>query len=293
MAAGPAALGAGSRLSARRTSAVAGTQGVAAGQSLVKSADRVLQIFDLLAAHGPATFSEVVSELQLPASSTHNLLKTLVRRNYLLIDPRDRRYHLGLRLWEVAQAYLAHDSLPRLAQPIMDRLTELTGETAQLARLDGVENVYLAISESPQPMKLVSAIGKRLYAHATGLGKVLLAGLPDDEARQRLSLVELPRFTPNTIVDLNALLAALREARRRGYATDNEEYVIGCRCVAMPIRDAGGRVVAAMSVSIPTPRYNEELAARVHEALAAAVEELSTRLGYVDDGPGERVAAGQ
>jgi IclR family KDG regulon transcriptional repressor len=251
----------------------------------VKSADRVLLIFDLIATRGPLTFSEVAGALGLPASSTHNLLKTLVRREYLLLDPDNRRYHLGLRLWEVAQAYVKSDSLPRLAQPIMDRVVAQTGETVQLARLDGVENVYLAISESPQPMKLVSAVGKRLYAHATGLGKVMLAGLSEEEARRRLSPVQLPRFTPNTIVELDALLAALGLVRQRGYAIDNEEYVIGCRCIAMPVRDADGRVIAAMSVSIPTPRYSEELAARTHEALGTAVEELSRRLGFVGDRP--------
>lgn len=251
------------------------------GAALVKSADRVLQIFDLIAVHGPRTFSEIVADLGLPASSTHNLLRTLVHRNYLLVDPEDRHYHLGLRLWEVAQAYTAGDSLPRLAQPIMDRIVKLTGETVQLARLDGVENVYLAISESPQPMKLVSAVGKRLYAHATGLGKVLLAGLPEDEAARRLATVRLPRFTANTLVDLDELLAALEVVRSQGYASDNEEYVVGCRCIAMPIRDAGGRVAAAMSVSIPTPRYSEEVAARIHAALRDAVSELSERLGYI------------
>jgi IclR family KDG regulon transcriptional repressor len=247
----------------------------------VKSADRVLQIFDLIAAKGPLTFSEVVAELELPASSTHNLLKTLTRRSYLFLDPEGRRYHLGLRLWEVAQAYAASDSLPRLAQPIMDRVVEETGETVQLSRLDGIENVYLAISESPQPIKLVSAVGKRLYAHATGLGKVLLAGLPEAEVRRRLAHATLPRLTANTIVDPEALLLALREIRARGYATDDEEYVIGCRCVAMPIRDARGSVVAAMSVSIPTPRFSEELVERIHHALAGAVEELSSRLGHI------------
>lgn len=255
------------------------TDGTAA--SLVKSADRVLRIFDVIGSRGPLTFSEVAATLGLPASSTHNLLKTLARREYLRLDPDDRRYHLGLRLWEVAQAYVATNSLPRLAQPFMDRVVAETGETVQLARLDGVENVYLAISESPQPMKLVSAVGKRLYAHATGLGKVLLADLSTDELRRRLDSVALPAFTANTIVDPDALLAELAEVRHRDYAVDNEEYVIGCRCIAMPIRDASGRVVAAMSVSIPTPRYGPELADRTHRALRVAVDELSARLGHV------------
>lgn len=250
-------------------------------EGLVKSADRVLRIFDLIADEGPLTFSQVVAELGLPASSIHNLLKTLVRRRYLRLHPDDRRYELGTRLWEVAQRYAANDDLPRLAQPIMDSVASRTRETVQLARLDGIENVYLAIAESPEPMKLVSAVGKRLYAHATGLGKVLLAGLDERELRRRLDPVQLPRFTANTIVDHDELIAALSRIRNLGYATDDEEYVIGCRCVAMPVRDAGGTVMAAMSVSIPTPRYSEQVAALIHVALADAVGELSSRLGYV------------
>ena len=163
----------------------------------------------------------------------------------------------------------------------MDRVVEQTGETVQLARLDGMEYAYLAISESPQPMKLVSAVGKRLFAHATGLGKVLLAGLGEAELRRRLAPVNLPRFTLNTLVDHDALLGEVNDVRARGYATDNEEYVIGCPCIAMPIRNAAGDVVAAMSVSIPTPRYSDELAARIHARLGEAVAELSERLGYL------------
>jgi IclR family KDG regulon transcriptional repressor len=261
--------------------------------ALVKSADRVLQIFELVATRGPQTFSEVVATLGLPASSTHNLLKTLVRRRYLLLDPEDRRYRLGLRLWEVAQAYAANDQLPRLAQPIMDRVVALTGETVQLARLDGVENVYLAISESPQPMKLVSAVGKRLYAHATGLGKVLLAGLTDEEVRRRFGRIELPRFTPNTIVQLEVLLRVLADVRADGYAIDREEYVIGCRCIAMPVRDAQGDVLAAMSVSVPTPRFSDELERAIYAALGDAVAELSARIGHVPPGVRERAESAQ
>jgi DNA-binding IclR family transcriptional regulator len=260
----------------------------AAPTALVKSADRVLQNFELMATRGPQTFSQVVAALGLPASSTHNLLKTLVRRRYLLLDPEDRRYRLGLRLWEVAQAYAANDQLPRLAQPIMDRVVALTGETVQLARLDGVENVYLAISESPQPMKLVSAVGKRLYAHATGLGKVLLAGLTDEEVRRRFGRIELPRFTPNTIVQLEVLLRVLADVRADGYAIDCEEYVIGCRCIAMPVRDAQGDVIAAMSVSVPTPRFSDALERAIRAALGDAVAELSARIGHVPPGVRER-----
>ncbi len=247
----------------------------------VKSADRVLTVFDLLAARGPSTFSEIVTALGLPNSSAHNLLQTMVRRDFLEFDPEARRYALGLRLWQVAQAYGGNRDLVTEARPLMQRVVDVTGETVQLARLDGIENVYLAIAESPHAMKLVSAVGGRLMAHATGLGKALLASRSDEEVRALLGDRALPAFTPHTITDPEHLLAALADVRARGYATDDEEYVIGCRCVAMAVHDASGEVVAAMSVSIPTPRHTLGIAERAREALAAAVDDLQRRLGYV------------
>jgi len=247
----------------------------------VKSADRVLSVIEFLAARGPATFSEIVAELDLPNSSAHGLLQTLVRRKFVEFDRVSRNYRLGLQLWQVAQSYRTAADLARIAQPIMDRLVELTGETVQLARLDGIENIYLAIAESPHPMKLVSAVGKRLYAHATGLGKVLLASLEEDELRRRLSDVDLPHFTDNTIVEIEPLVRELADVRRRDYAMDREEYQVGCRCIAMPIRDESGNVIASMSISIPTPRYDSNVEKRAMVVLREAVESLSQQLGYV------------
>ncbi len=230
----------------------------------------MLQIIERIAVKGPLTFSEAVAELGLSLLSTHSLLKTHALRNYLLLDPEERRYHIGLRLWEVAQSHVTSESLLRLAQPIMDRAVELTGETVQLARLDGLENIYLAISESPQPIKLESAVGK-----------VQLAGLPESELRRWLSWVTLPQFTTNTIVDREALLLALREIRDRGYATDNEEYVVGCRCVAMPIRDVSGAVVAAMSVMIPDAEVQRGACSEDPPRAGRAVRTAGPRLASV------------
>ena len=194
--------------------AVAGAAGAMAADTAVKSADRVLTVLDLLAARGPSTFSAIVAALGLPNSSAHNLLQTMVRRDYLEFDPDARTYGLGLRLWQVAQAYGGNRDLVTVARPLMQQVVDVTGETVQLARLDGVENVYLAIAESPHPMKLVSAVGERLYAHATGLGKALLAALPDDEVRALLTGVPLPAFTPYTITDVDTMITrAARDPR--------------------------------------------------------------------------------
>lgn len=240
----------------------------------VKSADRVLAILDLVADRGPVRFVEVTEALGLPRSSAHGLLATLTARDYLEFDEASRRYALGLSAWRLGQAYTGHGDLVRHARPLMEELAAASGETVQLARLDGVHNVYIAIAHSPRPMQLVSRIGARLHAHATGVGKVLLAGLEPDEARRRLAAGELPRLTDHTVTDVDGLLAVLERVRAEGYAEDLEEYVEGCRCVAVPIRGRDGAPVAAMSLSMPTFRCDDERARAHLAALRAAADRL-------------------
>jgi DNA-binding IclR family transcriptional regulator len=244
----------------------------------VKSADRVLTLLEYLADVKQAPFGAIVRDLALPNSSCHQLLQTVVARGFIEFDDATRLFRVGSRLWEVAQSYAMAEDLTAIAQPLMDELRDHTLETVQLARLDGLENVYLAISESPHPMRLVSAVGSRLGAHATGLGKVLLAGLDPAELERRLDDGELTRYTERTITTRKALRAALAEIRARGYGEDDEEYVIGCRCIAMPLHDANAQTVAALSVSVPTPRFDPTVARRVRTALAATAAALEARI---------------
>lgn len=246
--------------------------------SSVKSADRLMTVLEHLASVGEATFASIANDLGYPNSSTHQLLRTMASRGFIEFSSTSRTYRLGAKVWKVGRAYRDQGELVRHAQPLMDELAKSLGETIQLARLDGTENIYLAISESPQPMKLVSAVHSRLPAHTTGLGKVLLSGLDDAELRRRYQGVELERMTARTITDVEELISAIGQIRVQGFGEDREEYVVGCRCVAMPIHDAGGTVVAALSVSVPTPRYNSDLAARMHAELRSMVSDIEVML---------------
>jgi DNA-binding IclR family transcriptional regulator len=264
-----------------RTATADGAESLADGR--VKSADRVMSVLDLVAASGSLSFTEIVERLGLPKSSGHALLRTMESRGYLALDADARAYRLGTRIWELAQAHHGIEDLRTVMKPLMDELVERTGETVQLARLEGTEAVYLELSESPHPMKLTSRAGARLSAHASAIGKSLLASLDPEEARRRLTGAELPRLTPHTITDPEELLAELERVRRQGYSTDNEEFATGLRCIGMPVRDASGRVVGAMSVSMPTPRYSRGVAASARRALAETVAEAAERLGRWPD----------
>ncbi|WP_255951867.1 IclR family transcriptional regulator [Streptomyces odontomachi] len=245
----------------------------------IKSADRVLAIFDLLAEKGTVRFVDVVNALGLPRSSAHGLLATMTARNYLEFDEASRHYALGLRAWQLGQSYAGHGDLEARARPLMDELAKTSGETVQLARLDGIFNVYVAIAESPQPMQLVSHVGSRLHAHATGVGKVLLAALDPAEARRRLAAQPLPRLTERTVTDVDTLMDVLAQVRASGYAQDHEEYVAGCHCVAVPVRDRQGGTLAALSLSTPTFRCDEQRAAEQLQLLRALVDRLERLLG--------------
>jgi DNA-binding IclR family transcriptional regulator len=252
----------------------------------VKSAQRALEVLELLTSHeAPMTFTDIAARLGYPRSSLHGLMRTLVDRGWADYDETGRRYALGLRTLEAGNAYTRSLSLVERATPLMAHIRDVLEETVQLAVLDGLENVYVAKIDGRQALTLASEVGRRLPAHATGVGKVLLAGLSPGELDRRLAGVRLARFTPSTITRRDGLHAALDTIRQRGFGMDNEEYTPGVQCVAVPIRDHGGRTVAAMSVSVPTIRFAPRLRERAHGLLADAAARISAALGHLEVAP--------
>jgi len=249
----------------------------------VKSAGRTLDVLEALGcARSGQSFTDLVALLGLPKSSLHELLGVLVSRGYVLLDPSSRRYSLGIRAWEVGQPYIRQRELLTEARPAMDDVVAVLNETVQLAVLDGVDNVYLAKVDCAHPLRLQSEVGARLPAHATGLGKVLLAHLPLGELTARLQGHSLQRFTANTTTDVDQLRLVLARIRSLGFALDNEETTPGVRCVAVAIRDHQG-VAAALSTSIPRVRATPDLMAAALRLLARASLDVSRRLGSTSE----------
>ena len=256
--------------------------------SSVKSAQRALAILEVLTlAKGPMTFTEIADALRYPRSSLHNLLRTVVQAGWAELDPTTRRYTLGIRAWQAGNAYLRAVDLAERARPYMEGVRDAFADTVQLAVRDGRYNVYIAKVEGSQLLVLASAIGRRLEAHATGVGKVLLADLEPEERRTLLYAQPLERFTANTITDPAALEREFADIRARGHGYDREEYTLGVRCVAVPARDHTGRVVAGMSVSVPSIRMDAERAERARVLLTEACGKLSTALGWTGAHPTE------
>lgn len=246
----------------------------------VKSAERAVLIIEHVAARGLTTFTEIVVALGLPRSSTHGLVHTLLSTSWL-DRTADGGLTLGLRAWEVGQAYGGHRELVDVARPFMGRLSEELGETVQMALLDGAENVYIAISHSRHPIRLVSSVGVRLPAHATGIGKALLSLIPDHEIRRHIGSAPLAQMTPHTVTDPERVIALVDEARTSGFTRDDEEYVLGCVCVAVPLGldvSRGGTPVA-LSITVPTGRVVQPWPGQYLVRLRQVAQEIRTEAG--------------
>lgn len=202
--------------------------------------------------------SDLSRRLDMPKSTTHNLLRTLESLDFLRQDQADRRYRLGPRVYELGLRFAQETRLVSAALPHLRRLAEDTKETVKLGILSDREVLILAAVESPYQLHTRGDEGRRAPLHCTGLGKAILATLPAEEVREIVARKGLPRLTPHTIVTLPELEEELERIRRDGYTLDREENELGVMCVAAAVEDRTGGSRAALSVSAPTSRMAED-----------------------------------
>jgi DNA-binding IclR family transcriptional regulator len=237
------------------------------GYQPVKSADRTLEVLEVLASSPQRrALGELARHLGIPKSSLHGILRTMAQRGWVETDATGTRFGLGMRALQVGAAYLDADDAVGLVAGVLDELAAEFGETVHLGRLDGRHVVYLAKRESVHPLRLFSAIGRRLPAHATALGKVLLAERSETPG-------ELPALTPRTITSQPVLRRELAAIREQGYAVDHEENTDGIACFAVAVPHHTPPT-DAISISVPVAR----LKPGTEEAIVAALKRAAVQL---------------
>ncbi|MDT0319822.1 MULTISPECIES: IclR family transcriptional regulator [unclassified Streptomyces] len=249
----------------------------------VPAVSRALDILELfLDGDGTLSAPEITRRLQLPRTTVHELVTTLAARSYLVPVPEQPgRYRLGVRTYQLGSRYAEQLDLAAEGQQVARAVAETCGETVHVAVLEDADVIYIAKVDSTHAVRMVSAAGRRLPAHCTAVGKMLLASLPPDELAERLaSAGELRAMTPHSITEPDALRAALDEIRERGLASEQRESNPDVSCVAAPVRDRAGRVVAALSVSVPMIRWSEERQAELADLAVKGAGQLSERLGH-------------
>jgi DNA-binding IclR family transcriptional regulator len=254
------------------------------GKGGIKSIDKALDVLEILASEKRAIgVTELSRMLNVNKSTLHGTLTTLLNRGYLEQDHETGKYKLGLAILSIADAALKDLDLRNKAKPIIKKLSQKHNETVHMVVLRQGKVVYIEKQESAQSMRIHTEIGKRLPAHCTGVGKVLLAWLDKEERKKIIEQHGLSKFTLNTITDEETLERHLEEIRKNGYATDNEEIEEGLRCVAAPIRDYSGKVIAAISIAGPSMRMSLKKLEEMAQSVMDAAMEISRAIGYKSD----------
>jgi IclR family acetate operon transcriptional repressor len=246
----------------------------------VQSLTRGLNILEALArAEGGLTLTDVAQRVSLPTSTAHRLLATLEKMGYVYQSGELGRWYVGLQAFAVGTSFLASRDFVAQSHPYMRRLMEQSGETANLAILDGTEAVFIDQVQCREMMRTIVKLGSRVPLHASGVGKAIFASLPDEQIDAILKVKGLPRITANTITSPETMWASIRVIRQRGWSFDDEEHAQSTRCVASPIYDEHAETLGAISVAGPSSRLPDERIKQLGHVVAHTAEELTKHLG--------------
>ena len=250
-------------------------------QNTIKSLDRAMEVFEHLSEASGSTLSEIASELDQSPATVYRILITLEGRNLVEFDHAEQLWHIGPRAFTIGSKYLRRSGLIERARPILRRLMQETGETANLGIIRENSVLFLSQVETHENIRAFFPPGTLSPPHASGIGKALLAEMPEDRFARIVGSRNLEKFTENTVSEINTLMSDLQATRGRGYAIDDEEKNAGMRCIAAAVFDASGEAVAGLSVSGPSSRMPLSEVDDIAQSVMQAADRLTAALGGV------------
>ena len=243
-----------------------------------QTVDKALRILELLG-DGEMRLVDLSAKLGEHKSTVQRLLATLQARGFVRRDENTKQYAIGLRVLQLASLTLADMDLREAAREPMRALGDLTKETIHLSIYDEPHVVYIDKTESSFPVRMYSRIGARAESYCTGVGKAIIAFLPEHKLERYLQKVSLTRFTPHTITSVDRLLEEITDIRARGYAFDEQEHEESIRCVAAPIFAFDGSVAGSVSVAAPAFRRSHGDLQGFAPAVVETTRRISETLG--------------
>lgn len=243
--------------------------------------DRALDILELLATEkGGLGVTEIGIKLGLHKSTVHRIVSAMGERGYIEKAAKNGIYKVGLKLVELSSILLSNVELKTEARSYLWELTSKLNLTSHLAILDGVDAIYIEKVDVLSNIRLYSQIGRRIPVYCSALGKSLLSGLFDEELENVVSKCNFIKLTPNTIIDGSELIRQIKQVRVTGWSVDDEEHDEEIRCIAAPVFDYRGKVIAAVSISGPISTVSKEKDESNGELVAGVALKISKRLGY-------------
>ncbi len=248
-------------------------------QNTIKSLDRAITVLQRLGEIGGATLSALATDLGQSPATIYRVLTTFQGRGLVAFDEKAQVWSIGAGTFLIGAGFLRRTSLVDSARPILRSLMAATGETANLGIERGGEVLFVSQVETHAHIRAFFPPGSTSEMHASGIGKALLAFMPDDRRDVVLAGRDLTRYTDHTLCSQDALADDLAASRARGYAVDADEKTDGMRCIAAPVYDAYGEAVAGISVSGPSSRITDDTIGRLAKEVTAAARDLSAAIG--------------
>lgn len=250
-------------------------------EKYVQTLDRSLDVLEALAqAEEALGVTEIGNRISLHKSTVYRILHTLCHRGYVERVRDSERYQLGIKVVELGTRFFNDLEIRKVASPVLNDLAKLLNEVVHLVLPDEGEVVYIDKAESSHLVSMHSKVGRRAPMHCTAVGKALLSTLPEEEVRRILELKGMTRYTPNTIVEPDALIVYLREIKASKISVESEENEIGIICLGTPVFDFSGRAIGAISVSGPAARIKEKGLERIGLEMKKSGEEISAHMGF-------------
>lgn len=251
------------------------------GKNPVQSAERIFQVMEMLADNGEMGLMELSAALGLHKSTVHRLLMSLIYMGYAKQDEVTQKYMLSYKIVNMAGKVIERTDILQVARPYMERLSDICGEAVHLVQRDGSNILYIyKIEAKVGTIRMVSHVGMVHPMYCSGVGKAIMATLPEEEIKQIWEESTIEKKTDKTITDFGKLMKTLEEVRENGYALDDEENEKGVRCIAACLYGHQNEVKYAFSISGPTSRMTKERVKELAKDVRKVQEELSRELGY-------------
>ena len=250
----------------------------------IGSIAKAFRVIELLVVKKEYELRELSKRAGLQKTTVHRILLTLQDLGYVKQNPDNRKYRATVKFFELGQAVIRHTGLIDTARPHMVELSRDAGESVNIGTLDGIDAVCIDRVEGKNPLKVDQPIGSRYPGYVSAFGKAMLAFLPADETALLLADHKLIRLTNKTMRSRAALNADLKESRLRGFAIDDEEAVLGIRCIGAPIFSHSDRIVAGISIAAPVFRLGTKKIPRLSRLVMRAASRISKDLGRQDAG---------
>lgn len=252
-----------------------------AGTPVNQSVEKVLAVLEYMAGRSPQRLLDMANDLQMNTSTLNRFLLTLKQHGYVAQEPDTDRYYMTYKICTLGNRINRDKDVRTVCRPYMWQIARTFGESCCLAVEENRKVVYLEIAQTPSNMlRGMQRIGNIAPMHCTGIGKLLLTNYSEEELDQLIKLEGLQRFTEHTLTTKEELLRELAKVKRTGIAYDNEECEIGARCLAGPIYDGDGHVLAGISVTGPSSRLTDEFIERNLDFFRQTLMEASGKMGY-------------